>query len=187
MRVRSAGSALPTAPHEPATPNSIVARRRNRTMPAMESALLVIGYGNTLRQDDGAGPHVAERIEALGLPGVATLVCAQLSPEHVETVARAATVVFVDASVEASREVQLRPVGAASSSHIMAHALEPPTILALARDVYGRAPQAWLLTIPAVRLGFGEDLSPEALGGIETAVQAFLDAFGPKPSPDVAA
>jgi hypothetical protein len=30
----------------------------------------VIGYGNTLRGDDGIGPAVAEAVAALGLPGV---------------------------------------------------------------------------------------------------------------------
>ena len=51
---------------------------------AIEAELLVIGYGNSLRRDDGVGPRVAEAIEALNLPGVQTLVCQLLSPEHAE-------------------------------------------------------------------------------------------------------
>ena len=54
-----------------------------------DANLLVIGYGNVLRHDDGVGPRVAEAIEELNLPGVRTLVCQQLSPEHAEPVARA--------------------------------------------------------------------------------------------------
>ncbi len=69
---------------------------------------LVIGYGNTLRGDDGVGPRVVEAIEKLNLPGVRTLVCQQLSPEYADPVSRAHTVVFVDAAVDAPREVQLR-------------------------------------------------------------------------------
>lgn len=52
----------------------------------------------------------------------------------------------------------------------MAHAADPRTLLALARDVFGHCPEAWWLTIPAVNLGFGEDLSPAAQRGMEIAV-----------------
>ena len=42
--------------------------------------------------------------------------------------------------------------------------------MALARDVFGHAPEAWWLTIPAIHLGFGTDYSPEADAGFHTAV-----------------
>ncbi len=133
--------------------------------------MLVVGYGNVLRHDDGVGPRVADAVEALHLPGVRTLVCQQLSPEHAEAVAQAQTVIFVDAAVDAPTEVQLRKLEAGESTQLMAHAADPRTMLALARDVFGHAPEAWWLTIPAVKLGFGEDLSPEAQRGLERAVE----------------
>ena len=107
----------------------------------IEAALLVIGYGNTLRGDDGVGPRVAEAIEKLNLPGVRTLVCQQLSPEYADPVSRAHTVVFVDAAVDAPREVQFRKLEPGESSQLMAHAANPRTLLALARDVFGHAPR----------------------------------------------
>lgn len=133
--------------------------------------MLVIGYGNVLRRDDGVGPRVADAVEALHLPGVRTLVCQQLSPEHAEAVAQAQTVIFVDAAVDAPAEVQLRKLEPGESTQLMAHAADPRTMLALARDVFGHAPEAWWLTIPAVKLGFGEDLSPDAQRGLERAVE----------------
>lgn len=135
------------------------------------AGLLVIGYGNPLRCDDGVGPKVAEVIEELHLPAVRTLVCQQLSPEHAEPIARARTVVFVDAAVDTPKEVLLRKLEPNESSQLMAHAADPRTMLALARDVFGHCPEAWWLTIPAVKLGFGEDLSPEAQRGFEKAVR----------------
>jgi hydrogenase maturation protease len=133
--------------------------------------LLVIGYGNTLRRDDGVGPRVAETVGVLRLPGVRTLICQQLSPEHAETISQAETVVFVDAAVDAPREVQLRPLQPNESPQLMAHAADPRTMLALARDVFGRAPRAWWLTIPAVNLEFSETLSLEAKRGCDEAVK----------------
>ena len=133
--------------------------------------ILVIGYGNTLRGDDGVGPRVAEAVAALHLPGVRSLVCQQLSPEHAELISQVHTVVFVDASVEAPKEVQFHRLEPNDTSQLMAHAADPRTLLALSRDVFGRVPQAWWLTIPAVKLEFSEELTPAALRGVIEAVE----------------
>ena len=42
---------------------------------------MVIGYGNTLRSDDGVGPLVAEAVHELVLPDVQTLAAGLLTPE----------------------------------------------------------------------------------------------------------
>ena len=148
------------------------------------AGLLVIGYGNTLRRDDGVGPKVAEAVAALALPGVRALACPLLTPELAEAVSQAGMVVFVDAAVDAPREVQMRKLAPAESSQIMAHAASPATLLALARDVFGHAPEAWWLTIPVEELGIGEELSPLAQRGFETgaggsqAVRRRIQALG---------
>ena len=133
--------------------------------------MLVIGYGNTLRGDDGVGPKVAEAVEALKLPGVRTFTCQQLSPEHAEVISQAGRVVFVDAAVDVPKEVQLRELVPGDTTQLMAHAADPRTMLALARDVFGHVPQAWWLTIPVVNLEFGEELSPEAKRGFVEAIE----------------
>ena len=137
---------------------------------AAETKLLVIGYGNTLRGDDGVGPRVAEAVEALKLPGVRTFTCQQLSPEHAEMISQAERVVFVDAAVDAPKEVQLLELVPGGATQLMAHAADPRTMLALARDVFGRAPKAWWLTIPAVSLEFSETLTVEAQAGLAEAL-----------------
>lgn len=141
-------------------------------MPTIPSPrLLVIGYGNTLRGDDGVGPRVVEAVAALDLPNVQTLSCDLLTPELADPIAKAKLVVFVDAAIDAPREVQLRPLAPAESSQIMAHAADPRTLLALARDVFGRAPEAWWLTIPIENTGIGEQLSDLAMKGVAIAVE----------------
>ena len=131
---------------------------------------LVIGYGNTLRGDDGVGPRVAEAVDVLHLPGVHTLICQQLSPEHAAPISLAQTVIFVDAAMDGPNEVQLRPLEAGATTQLMAHAADPRTMLALSRDVFGQVPQAWWLTIPAVKMNFSEDLTPEAQRSLDEAV-----------------
>jgi len=156
----------------------------------IEAELLVIGYGNSLRRDDGVGPRVAEAIEELQLPGVHTLVCQLLTPEYADPIARARRVIFVDAEIVPGSEfkvpgstipnpepatlngepIRWRKLEPGETSQLMAHAADPRTMLALARDVFGHAPEAWWLTIPAIHLGFGTDYSPEAEAGFHTAV-----------------
>lgn len=132
--------------------------------------LLIIGYGNPLRGDDGVGPRVVEAVAAMRLPGVHTMVCHQLTPELAELVAAARLVVFVDAEIEAP-EVGLRPLAAAENAEFRTHASDPAALLALAGRLFGRCPRAWWLTIPVADLGFGDALSPVAQRGLATALQ----------------
>jgi hydrogenase maturation protease len=136
-----------------------------------ERNLLVIGYGSTLRCDDGVGPAVAEAIAAMNLPGVQTLACHQLLPELADAISKAGRVVFVDATVDGTSEVQLRELTAATSGQIMAHAADPQTLLALARDVFGRCPPAWWLTIPVQNTELGEEFSAVAQQGVQLAIE----------------
>src|SRR5262245_46508216 len=99
-------------------------------MPLQQSGqtqLLVIGYGNVLRSDDGVGPKVAEAIGAMALPQVEILTCDLLTPELAEPISRAVKVVFVDAAVDTPQEVLLRQLNPADSSQLIAHAADPRT------------------------------------------------------------
>jgi len=108
------------------------------------------------------------------LPGVRTVACQLLTPELADSIARADVAVFVDASVDAPHEIRWRALEPNESSQIMAHAADPRTMLALARDVFGHAPRAWWLTVPATKLGFGAQLSPEAQLGFVEAVDKLV-------------
>ena len=143
----------------------------------MDNVLLVIGFGNTLRCDDGVGPRVAEAVELMGLPGVLTLSCHQLTPELAHPVSMAGSVVFIDAAVDDPGHMALKKIEPMRSSLVLEHAPNPRTLLALARDAFGRAPQAWMLTVPAEVLGFGEELSPVAKRGVKRAVQSVRDLY----------
>lgn len=132
--------------------------------------IALIWSNNLLHCDDSVGPKVADAIGALHLPNARTVVCRQLSLEHAEPIFRVREVVFVAAAVDVPLEVQLRKLQAGASSQLMAHAADPRTMLVLARNVFGHCAEAWWLTIPAVKLDFGHDLSPTAQRGLETAV-----------------
>lgn len=129
--------------------------------------VLVIGYGNTLRWDDGAGVALAERIERVLLArGVAVdcLIAHQLTPEMSETIAGASVeaVVFVDTRlVSGNGDGVLRAerLDGMGNSPGMGHHLDPCTLLLLARELFGRVPPAWLVTVPGVDFQHGEGFS----------------------------
>ena len=58
---------------------------------------LVIGYGNSLRSDDGIGVRVAEIVADWYLPEVRSLCLPQLTPELAADLAKVDLVIFVDA------------------------------------------------------------------------------------------
>jgi hydrogenase maturation protease len=139
--------------------------------PRLERSLLVIGYGNELRSDDGVGAKVAAAVADWDLPRVRTLVRHQLAPELAEPISNAGSVVFVDASADASSQVELRQIKPAGSAQIMAHAADPRLLLNLAKKLFGYCPPAYWLTIPIESIAFGEGLSPRAQKGMEIALE----------------
>jgi hydrogenase maturation protease len=131
---------------------------------------LVIGYGNELRRDDGAGPRVARAVAAWGAPDVLALARHQLTPELAEALAGADVVFFVDAAAGADTGVRVRPVRPDARQPALGHTSSPAELLALALALYGGRPRAWLVTVPAPDLGFGEGLSPAASRGVDDAL-----------------
>lgn len=139
---------------------------------AGEDTILLIGYGNTLRRDDGIGIQVAESLAATDLPGVRVQTVHQLVPELAAELAEARAVLFVDATLDPGRiAVELTPVAAQEITDGSTHHVDPRTLLALTRAVYGRAPEAWWLTVPGQDFGFGEGLSATARRNAQIASQ----------------
>jgi hydrogenase maturation protease len=125
--------------------------------------VLIIGYGNPLRGDDGFGYRAAERI-----PGA--IAVHQLTPELMEPISRADRVVFVDAAaVGVPGEVRRRRVIPAAGDAGFTHHATPEGLLAGALALYGRAPEATLITVSGADFSLSDRLSPE--------VQAALDSL----------
>ncbi len=133
--------------------------------------ILVIGYGNTLRRDDGVGVRAAEAVAALNLPTVQVLTRHQLVPELAEPISRARAVIFVDAAANGVPELELQEVAPQTGNPILAHAADPTALLALAGNIFGHCPPAWTLAIPVTDFGFGDGLSARAEAAARAAVR----------------
>lgn len=140
--------------------------------------LLVIGYGNTLRGDDGVGYQVAEAVAEWQLPGVRSRAVHQLLPELAEAMAEVKTVVFVDAVVgndsvalSTPLEIKIQPVRAKKEASLRSHLFSPEILLILTKQLYGVTPKAYLLTIPAFDFSLGTTLSWGASTGKHLALE----------------
>jgi hydrogenase maturation protease len=137
--------------------------------------VLVIGYGNALRSDDGLGSRAAERLtDDPRLDGVTVIGRHLLTPELALDVSRASLVVFVDAGhgppagTFTIERMQETAGGGTGWSHI----LSPSSLVDLARDLYGHAPDVVIIRVGVGSLMIGDRLSPV----VEAALPGLIDA-----------
>lgn len=133
--------------------------------------VLVIGYGNPARGDDGLGPALAERLERMALPGVTVEADYQLSIEHAALAAEHDIVVFADAAVAGEAPFTFAPLVPTCAESFSTHAVTPGQVLGLAGSCFGAAPRGFVLAIAGRALeGFTEGLTHEARAGLEAAL-----------------
>ena len=132
---------------------------------------LVIGYGNSLRSDDGIGIRVAEIVSSWQLPEINSLALAQLTPEIAADLSKVDLVIFVDAcSTTDTNTVKLSNLKPANQTQIRSHLSNPQALLSLTQTLYGKCPQAWALLVPGVNFQIGDRLSAVAETGIDRAL-----------------
>jgi hydrogenase maturation protease len=135
--------------------------------------VLLIGFGNPGRLDDGLGPEAARRIEKLALPRVTVESDYQLTVEDAADIAAHDAVVFVDADTAGPEPFWVRRIQP-GSSHVSfsTHSVEPRAVVALARDLFGREVEAYLVGIRGYEFNeFGEALSERATENLAQAVE----------------
>ena len=134
----------------------------------MTEPVLVIGYGNELRRDDGAGPAVARALDSQGDPRIVARAVHQLTPELAQELADAKGAIFVDAAP--AQEVVCRPIPNTHAPSARGHVSDPAWLLELTAIAFRRRPPSWLITVPAEDFAFGTQLSARTSRGVDNAV-----------------
>jgi len=133
-------------------------------------AVLVIGYGNPGRLDDGLGPALAAAIETAEVPGVDVDADYQLTVEDAAAVAEHEVVIFADAAVSGREPFYFRTVDAREDATFTTHSVSPEAILFLARTCFQAQTHGYVLGIRGYEFNeFGERLSPKALANLDAA------------------
>jgi len=161
--------------------------------PAVERILL-LGYGNLDRQDDGVAWHilrqVAERLNKQ-LPDIPEEYLYELSPsitvgfalhlipEHAEWLSRYQRVLFLDAHTgSVPQDVSFTLLKPQFEPSPFTHHLTPATCLALCETLYQKSPQGALLSVRGFNFNFSQSLSPSAQLLLEPAVEQVLKWLG---------
>lgn len=141
-----------------------------------EGRALVLGLGNLSRQDDGFGWFAVNQVRArLGLKPidefddgmdelgreVDSTFLPQISSDLADLVAEYDRLVLVDARVGGEMQVYWSEVTPLPRDHsrLLTHDMLPAELLALSRMLYGKAPRAYVVSVPGVSFDFGTGLS----------------------------
>jgi len=140
--------------------------------------ILVIGYGNPGRQDDGLGPAAANAIEGLDWPNLSTIDNYQLAIEDAIDIAGHDVIWFVDASCVSGMPCAIRRLSPAFDISFTSHLLKPETLLAITAQQFGMSPKAYLVSIRGYDFDFYEGLSGRAAGNLAIAVAVLRRRIG---------
>ncbi|MFN7569994.1 MAG: hydrogenase maturation protease [Betaproteobacteria bacterium] len=141
--------------------------------------LLLLAVGNASRGDDALGPLLAERIEALRLPGLEVQTEYQLQIENALDLLGRRAVLFVDASVSVAAPYALTELRPARDASFSTHAQSPAAVLQSYFDTVGQAPPpSWQLAIRGEAFELGEPLSAAAEANLIESVNAAREWVG---------
>jgi Ni,Fe-hydrogenase maturation factor len=167
----------------------------------MAAKVLLLGYGNIDRQDDGIAWHIlqslAQRFNLTGndfpnldlplevqfpspeeitgdraLTFIDLWFVPQISPDLAETISHYDKVCFIDAHTGSVREdVHFEHIDAGYQASPFSHHLTPQTCLELSRVLYGQLPHGFLLSIQGYEFDFSNELSEKTANLAVVAVE----------------
>jgi hydrogenase maturation protease len=139
---------------------------------ARMARILIVGYGNPLRSDDGLGWRAAEVLsQAFSWPNVEVTACHQLTPELAADLQHADAVIFIDAAQGGQPgELKCEPV-TSRAEDIGSHQLSQAGILALAEQLYRAKPLAFAVSLCGECFDHGTALSAT----VEAALPQLLE------------
>ncbi|HTB95523.1 MAG TPA: hydrogenase maturation protease [Terracidiphilus sp.] len=155
-------------------------------MTSKSPRILILACGNTLREDDGVGPWLAEWSDERFAARAKVHVISrhQWTPELTDEIAAAWAVLFVDCAMDAEPgQIRCGPVQSDDQEPALAtHHLDAGQLLRLTTELYDARPTSCLLlTVGAgsleLREGFSaavEQALPEACRLIETTIAEWL-------------
>jgi hydrogenase maturation protease len=158
-------------------------------MQRSKTTVIIFGYGNPDRQDDGVAWHVlaglAQRLgqsvprdleDEFDESGPPRLVYnLQLVPELAESIAECQRVCFVDAHTGSiPQDLQAVPLQPQFQNSPFSHHMTPQTLLALCQELYQAVPEALLVSIRGFEFGFSRSLSAQTQALSKQAIELIL-------------
>ena len=136
--------------------------------------ILIYGYGNPGRQDDGLGIRLAEELDQWCTDNQLLHVSAdtnyQLNVEDAAGLANYDLVIFADASRENIQSISFDRLLPSAKTEFTMHAVSPAFILHLCHEIFNHKPEAYLLHIRGYEWEFMEEMTEGAVRNLFEAV-----------------
>jgi len=141
--------------------------------------ILVYGYGNPGRQDDGLGIALVSQLEEWAaenqISGINFDHNYQLNIEDAEAISNHDLVIFADASDEEIDDFCLSVVDGTGKLAFTTHSASPAYILRLSQELFHKDPLVLLLHIKGFAWDFKEGLSQQATENLRAAYEYMTD------------
>ncbi len=151
--------------------------------------ILVIGVGNTLREDDGVGVHLVRKLRESFSDRLNSLEVYEPDILLAEQMAEYAEALIIDAMiVKDGAPFNLIPLSPAKSmlptSGFVSHSFDWGAVLKMAEDLFGKTLKATLLGVSARSFGISETISPFCLTNAQKAFDYLMKhCAAPDPPP----
>ena len=142
-----------------------------------ENNIYIYGFGNPGRQDDGLGPAIIDKLEQDNIAGIITDSNYQLNIEDAHNISVSDTVIFVDASMDAEEPFTFKRIKPANEISFTTHSISPESVLALAKDIYNKDIEAYVLAIRGYEWEFNKEFSPGAVKNFNEAYLFLTDSI----------
>ncbi len=163
-----------------------MAKRKNKEE-VKTPRILLFGYGNPGRQDDGLGNEfiyqIERWIEREGLKGIDTDSSYQLNIEDADAIAQKDIVVFIDASTENIADFLLTRVDPSDAhASFSMHSVSASFVLSLCQKLYNKYPLTFMLHIKGYEWELKEGLTPMAEKNLTRALDFIKSKIKNPPS-----
>ncbi len=137
--------------------------------------ILLIGYGNPGRLDDGLGPALAAKVENASIEGITVDSDYQLSVENAFDLSQCEVVIFADASVKGKEPFFFKKIQSRSPISLSSHSVSPEAVLFFAETMFKAKTRAYVLGIRGYEFNdFEERLSERAKNNLDEAFKFIL-------------
>jgi hydrogenase maturation protease len=137
----------------------------------LTAKLLIYGFGNPGRGDDGLGPALAAAMEETAGLDAAIDSNYQLTVEDAADLAERDVVIFADADVKGPEPFWFGPVSPSEHLGIGSHDVSPGALVALTGALFGKKVEAYALGIRGYDFGeFADTISPRAQANLAEAL-----------------
>jgi hydrogenase maturation protease len=137
--------------------------------------ILIYGYGNPGREDDGLGIELVKMLEEwsmkTSIKGLEFDSNYQLNIEDAETISEKDIVFFIDASTEDIDDFILTEVTGESDVSFTTHAASPAYLVKLCSELFEKNPKVYLLHIKGYQWEFKDGLSEKAAYNLQKALE----------------